>query len=154
MELLPVLRALADPSRLRIVEMLREREQCVCHLLERLGLTQGTVSHHMAVLKRVGLVRDRRDDSDARWVYYSLTPEARRWGQRLADLLDTTQVDPVPADCAGRSRVSPGPETICSTQNSEHRHDATGTRHQGAEQDSALSTQDSRPRADTVRGGL
>jgi ArsR family transcriptional regulator len=113
MELLPVLRALADPNRLRIVQMLREREQCVCHLLERLELTQGTVSHHMAVLKRAGLVRDRRDDSDARWVYYSLTPEAKQWGQRLADLLNNDRVDPVPADCAGRTDLPRGSKTTC-----------------------------------------
>src|SRR5674536_149413 len=69
-ELQSVLQALADPSRLRIVLMLREREQCVCHLTEALSLSQGTVSHHMSVLKRAGLVRDRRDSADGRWVYY------------------------------------------------------------------------------------
>lgn len=106
LQLLPILKALSDPNRLRIVEMLREREQCICHLLERLELTQGTVSYHMAVLKRAGLVRDRRDDSDARWVYYSLTPEAARWGQQLAGLLDTGQIAPAPADCAGRVKAT------------------------------------------------
>lgn len=95
--------------------MLREREQCVCHLMEGLRLSQGTVSHHMAVLKRAGLVRDRRDNSDARWVYYSLTPEARHWGQRLADLLDTALVDPDPADCAGRTK-----ETLRTKRNARH----------------------------------
>lgn len=102
--LLPALRALADLSRLRIVALLREREQCVCHLIETLGLSQGTISHHMRVLKQAGLVCDRRDDSDARWVYYSLAPEAREVGRLIADLLDTSEVDPTPADCAGRKR--------------------------------------------------
>ncbi len=63
------LTALADPVRLRIILMLREREQCVCHLTETLGLSQGTVSYHIGLLKRAGLVQDRRDLHDARWVY-------------------------------------------------------------------------------------
>lgn len=103
-DLLPVLQALADPSRLRILLMLRQREQCVCHLTDALGLSQGTVSHHMGVLKRAGLVRDRRDSSDARWVYYSLDPSAQGFGQLLADLLDTSRVDPTPADRSPGSR--------------------------------------------------
>lgn len=94
------LSALADPVRLRIVTLLVEREQCVCQLTEALGLSQGTVSHHMGVLKRAGLVRDRRDPDDARWVYYSLDEEgACNLRARLADLLDTSHMDPTPASC-------------------------------------------------------
>ncbi len=52
--------------------LLREREQCVCHLTEALDVKQSAVSHRTAVLKRAGLVVDRRDETDARWVYYSL----------------------------------------------------------------------------------
>ena len=91
--LLPLLQALADPSRLRILLMVRERERCVCHLAEALGLSQGTVSHHMSVLKRVGLVVDRRDEKDARWTHYSLSPSAVRLGRGIASLLDTKEAD-------------------------------------------------------------
>ena len=55
MDLEPALKALADPVRLLIFQMLRQREQCVCHLTEATGLSQGTVSHHMGVLKKAGL---------------------------------------------------------------------------------------------------
>jgi len=80
------LQALGDPVRLRIVRLLREREQCVCHLTEVLGLSQPTVSHHMGLLKRAGLVLDRRD---ARWTYYRLAPEAApRLSAAIAELLD------------------------------------------------------------------
>jgi DNA-binding transcriptional ArsR family regulator len=99
LDLLPVLQALADPSRLRIVRLLREREQCVCHLTEALDVKQSTISHHMSVLKRAGLIVDRRDEKDARWVYYSLSPSARETGRRLADLVDGSAADPVRADC-------------------------------------------------------
>lgn len=100
--LLPVLQVLADPSRLRILLMLQEREQCVCHLTEAVGLSQGTVSHHMAALKRVGLVVDRRDPKDGRWVYYSLASSAMEAGRWIADLLDASTADQTPADCTGR----------------------------------------------------
>lgn len=98
------LSALANPTRLRIVLMLREREQCVCHLTQALGLTQGTVSYHMGVLRQAGLVEDRRDTSDARWVYYRLNPAGINAFQgALTALLDATHTDPAPADCCERS---------------------------------------------------
>ena len=94
------LSALADPVRLRIVSRLVEREQCVCHLTEALELSQGTISHHVGLLKRAGLVRDRRDPDDARWVYYALDEEGvGRFKEYLADLLDTGRTDPTPASC-------------------------------------------------------
>ena len=97
------LSALADPVRLHIVILLREREQCVCHLTEALELSQGTISHHVGLLKRAGLVRDRRDPDDARWVYYALDEEGvGRFKEYLADLLDTAQADPRPVSCRAR----------------------------------------------------
>ncbi len=68
------LKALADPARLRLVSMIAaqpESEACVCDLTEPLGLTQGTVSHHLKVLREAGLV-----DSDKRGtnVYYRVNP--------------------------------------------------------------------------------
>lgn len=94
------LAALANPVRLQIMHMLREREQCVCHLTEALGLTQGTVSYHMGLLKDAGLVTDRRGANDARWVYYRLNPDGVAiFRKALESLLDTTSVDPTPAYC-------------------------------------------------------
>lgn len=70
------LRVLADPTRLRIYLVLRQGEACVCELAAALGLAENLVSHHLSVLRRAGLARDRRDASDARWVYYQLDAEA------------------------------------------------------------------------------
>jgi ArsR family transcriptional regulator len=99
----PALAALADPVRLRIIILLREREQCICHLTTALGLTQGTVSHHMAMLKRAGLVLDRPDPDDARWVYFRLDDDGLSGFQTaLAQLLDSTRTDHTPAACCGR----------------------------------------------------
>ena len=94
------LSALGDPVRLRIVTLLVEREQCVCHLTETLGLSQGTISHHMGVLKRACLVRDRRDPDDARWAYYALDEAgACRLKTYLTKLFDTEHTDRAPASC-------------------------------------------------------
>jgi len=79
-----VLRVLADPTRLRIYLLLRQGEACVCELAAALGLAENLVSHHLSVLRRAGLTRDRRDASDARWVYYQL--DAAALGALFAEL--------------------------------------------------------------------
>jgi len=71
-----LLKALADPTRLRLVSMVAAREDgeaCVCDLTEPLGLTQPTISHHLKILVEAGIFnRDKRGV----WAYYSLVPAA------------------------------------------------------------------------------
>ena len=73
-ELATILKALADPVRLRLVSMIAAHdggEACVCDLTEPLGLTQPTVSHHLKVLLDAGfLTRSKRGT----WAYYALIP--------------------------------------------------------------------------------
>jgi len=84
-----VLRVLADTTRLRIFLLLRQGETCVCEVAESLGLAENLVSHHLGVLRRAGLARDRRDPADARWVYYQLdVPTLSRLSTLLGDLFD------------------------------------------------------------------
>jgi ArsR family transcriptional regulator, arsenate/arsenite/antimonite-responsive transcriptional repressor len=70
------LKALAEPTRLRLVSLLATAsggEVCVCDLTEPLGLSQPTVSHHLKVLQQAGLItREKRST----WAYYSVVPEA------------------------------------------------------------------------------
>lgn len=61
--------ALADPTRLRIVEALAAEELCVCDLSAAVGLSQSSTSHHLRVLRNLRLVRHRRA---GKLVYYSL----------------------------------------------------------------------------------
>ena len=56
-----IAKALAHPSRLMILDALAEGEMCVCQLTELVGADQSTVSKHLAVLRRAGLVEDRKD---------------------------------------------------------------------------------------------
>ena len=75
------LKALADPTRLRILELLKSRGRSCCDLISRsepglcacdieaaVGLSQAAVSHHMGLLRRAGLVRA---EKRGRWMYYS-----------------------------------------------------------------------------------
>ena len=75
-DLARTLKALADPTRLRLVSMVAAHdggEACVCDLTEPLGLTQPTVSHHLKILVDAGIfTRDKRGV----WAYYALRPEA------------------------------------------------------------------------------
>jgi ArsR family transcriptional regulator len=79
-----VFKALADPARVRIVNMLASGEPvCVCHLIEPLGLSQPTVSHHLKKLTDAGLLeREQR----GKWAYFSLRPDAVETLASVADL--------------------------------------------------------------------
>lgn len=62
-------KALADESRLRILNALRDRELCVCQVIELLGLAPSTVSKHLSILRQAGLVDSRKE---GRWMHYRL----------------------------------------------------------------------------------
>lgn len=95
-----LLRVLADPTRLRIVGFLAQRELCVCDLEDLLGISQSMTSHHIGVLRRAGLLLQRREEKDARWVYYRLNPEAvESLKDQFNALLDLSGFDPSPARC-------------------------------------------------------
>lgn len=72
----PLLKALADPVRLRLVSLIASSESgeaCVCDLNDAFDLTQATISHHLKVLHSAGVLdRDKRGV----WVYYAVKPEA------------------------------------------------------------------------------
>ena len=62
-------RALAEATRLKIIDRLRDGEECVCNLTGPLGTRQSLLSFHLRTLKEAGLVSDRKE---GRWVYYTL----------------------------------------------------------------------------------
>jgi len=65
-------KALSDPNRLMIVDILSCGELCACVILEKFSITQPTLSHHMKTLCDCKLVRARKD---GKWTYYSLNEE-------------------------------------------------------------------------------
>lgn len=64
-----VFKALCDPNRLTIVEMLLGGEMCACQLLDELNISQSTLSHHMKSLCEAGVVTGRRD---GKWMFYAV----------------------------------------------------------------------------------
>jgi len=73
-DIIRIFKALADPTRLRIMLLLRQRELCVCELMYILGMEQSRVSHHMRVLRDAGLAEDVRE---GRWIIYRVPDDAQ-----------------------------------------------------------------------------
>lgn len=67
-----VFKALSDPNRLAVINMIKNEEKCACKILEALNITQPTLSHHMKILCDSGLVNSRRE---GKWMHYSINRE-------------------------------------------------------------------------------
>lgn len=92
-----LLRALADPIRLRVIEALCCGERCVCELTADLDLAQSRLSFHLRVMREAGLIHGRQQ---GRWMYYRLDPEALTllgdWLDRLRAECSPLALDPAP----------------------------------------------------------
>lgn len=94
---LPIFKALADETRLRIVQLLAHGEECGCKILENFDITQPTLSYHMKVLCDSGLVQGLRDGS---WMRYSLDKTVLKNAQTLLlELCMTQENNPVDYNC-------------------------------------------------------
>jgi len=119
-ELLSITNALDNAHRLRIVSSLRGGELCLCQLVEFLQLAPSTVSRHVELLRRAGLVEMRKD---GRWHYYRLagrgaSPAVRetlRWIARTLEHQGPAAEDA--ARLAAVRRMAPEDSTGCYTRN-------------------------------------
>ncbi|MEB3230579.1 MAG: metalloregulator ArsR/SmtB family transcription factor [Leptolyngbyaceae bacterium] len=85
-------KALSDPLRLQIIDLLQEQELCVCDLCDRLQVRQSKLSFHLKTLKEAGLLRATQQ---GKWVYYSLNlPQFTVLEQYLADLRQLSPMRP------------------------------------------------------------
>ena len=83
--------ALADRTRLRLLNLMCDGEVCVCFFAETLGTNNPKISRHLAYLKRAGLVTGRRDGT---WIHYSLTPpDDAGAAELLTSILKTFETD-------------------------------------------------------------
>lgn len=97
------LKALSNPTRLSIFDMLMEGVQCNCEIAERLGLSLSLISHHLRVLHDAGLVQSRRDDQDARWIYHSVRRhKLAQLDAAMRHLLDANRIQPRLPSCGPR----------------------------------------------------
>lgn len=87
--LLAALKALADPTRLRIFRLIAAQPEpiCACHIVDRFDLTQPTIAHHLKVLDGAGLISTTRRGV---WAYYRIRPEGQRLIASIADTLFDT----------------------------------------------------------------
>lgn len=115
--LLSITKALADPSRLRILWALRDGELCVCQIMELLALAPSTVSRHLSVLATGGLVESRKE---GRWAYYRLpgrsaSSEVRgalRWVESVREQEPAAQEDAARLE----EILKLSPEELCDRQ--------------------------------------
>jgi ArsR family transcriptional regulator, arsenate/arsenite/antimonite-responsive transcriptional repressor len=96
-----VFRALADPTRLRILQLLSQGELCVCDIVDGLDVPQPKASRHLAYLRRAGLVLARKEGL---WSYYRLAPARTAFEKELHSFLAACfrQLPPLPSRPKGR----------------------------------------------------
>ena len=103
-----VFRALSDPNRLNGFAALMRGVSCNAWLTEELDLAPNLLSHHLKVLRDAGLVKDRRDRVDGRWVYYQVNVDAlaalHPW---LSDFFNPQRVNLNPTFCGPEAAQSP-----------------------------------------------
>jgi ArsR family transcriptional regulator, arsenate/arsenite/antimonite-responsive transcriptional repressor len=96
-EALTMLKALAEPNRLRIFATLMSGDSCNNELGEKLDLAPSLLSHHLRVLEKTGLIHSRRDQVDGRWIYYSVDRRAAgHWQAWFAHFLDPARIQQRP----------------------------------------------------------
>lgn len=82
-----ILKAMADPNRLKIIDLLSCGSLCACDILEHFNFSQPTLSHHMKVLQNAGIVSARKD---GKWQHYTLNEEFMTSFKKDTDLLLTS----------------------------------------------------------------
>ena len=84
-DLIKTMKALSDETRLRILNLLMERECCVCEVMQALDISQTRASRNLGILEDAGFLKERRDGV---WIVYSVDGEtANRYAVSLAKLL-------------------------------------------------------------------
>lgn len=100
LDLVLILKALADPTRLKIFKLLMGGEYCNCELNKVTGLPINLVSHHLRILKEAGLVNAVRDNKDTRWIHFSINEEnLKEVRQAIESLLEIPDVPRRASDC-------------------------------------------------------
>lgn len=83
MTALDLFKALSDETRLRSLMLINaEEELCVCELMQALQESQPKVSRHLAQLRKIGLLLDKRQ---GQWIYYRINPNLPAWALRVID---------------------------------------------------------------------
>lgn len=101
---MPVLKALADETRLSILHMLQDGELCACKIQERFDISQPTLSYHMKILSQSGLVKSRKDGL---WMRYSLIADNFREARDLLSRFSSSTDQKSFCSCADQKICPP-----------------------------------------------
>lgn len=83
-----IMKAIAEPNRLQILDRISTGEKCACDILDDFNFTQPTLSHHMKVLIEAGIVTSRKE---GKWQYYSLVTDNIEEFQELTNQIFKTK---------------------------------------------------------------
>jgi len=89
--------ALSDPLRVQVLELLQQQELCVCHLRDRVSVSQSKLSFHLKILKQAKLVQTRQQ---GRWIYYSLNLSQLLWLEQYLNQLRENAVMRPASNCS------------------------------------------------------
>ena len=79
-------KALSDPTRLKIVQLLNQKQAlCVCDIISELDQPQPTISRHLNQLKQIGILKSERKGT---WIWYSISQELPSWGKAVIGALE------------------------------------------------------------------
>ncbi len=102
------LKALANPKRLQMIHLLIEGVHCNCELGDALDMAPNLISHHMNILRNIGLVNVERDAVDARWIYFSLDEAALAGlNDAFGAFFDASRIQPRRPTCGPQGAVVP-----------------------------------------------
>ena len=84
-DLVTILKGIADENRLKILKLLSQQEYCVYEIMDKMGMSQSTTSHHLKILKTCGLVKFRKV---GKWIFYSINAvEVRKFQSEVNEVL-------------------------------------------------------------------
>jgi len=104
-------RALSDPTRLRLLNLMAEQEICVCYFTEVIGAPQPKISRHLAYLRKAGVVAARRE---GKWMHYRLAvPHSPHAASILKRVIEALKQDKqLQRDCQRLNRACCGPRSL------------------------------------------
>lgn len=104
--LIAQLKALANPKRLQMIHLLMEGVHCNCELGDALDMSPNLISHHMSILRDLGLVEMERDVVDGRWVYFSINEAAlAELNQTYQEFFDPRRIQPRRPMCGPQGSI-------------------------------------------------
>ncbi len=90
-------KALGDETRLKIIQLLFDKDLCVCEIFDAFNLSQPAISHHLKILKQAGVVNDKRV---GKWIYYGLNPDRLAEVDLFWQRMKQGAAEKVPCECS------------------------------------------------------